>query len=118
MRLRRERELERVEVDRRLNSLGRGRAISSSQREDGDFYIMLQAPASTPSIRCFMVHPIKVESHHVDECHYYLSLTNEERATLLIKQLRCFGCFMPSVVVDHEVGNCPHPKRCNKCQSQ
>ena len=112
------RELERVEVDQRLSSLGRGRTIASSQREDGDFRIVLQAPSSTPSIRCFMVHPIEVENHHVDECHFFLSLTNEERVALLIKQHRCFGCFMPSAVVDHEVGNCPHPKRCNKCQSQ
>jgi hypothetical protein len=117
VRLRRERELEGMEVNHRLNLLGRGRALASSQQENGDVRIVLRAPPSTPSVRCFMNHPFKVEAHNVDECHFFLALTNEERVTLLFKQRRCFGCFMPSSIVDHEIGECPHPRRCNRCQS-
>jgi hypothetical protein len=116
-RLRRERELERREIDRRLNTLGRGRALTSSQSVNDNVSIVLRAPPTTPSIRCFMVHPFNVEAHNVNECHFFLALSNEGRVALLIKQHRCFGCFWPSSVVGHEVGDCPQSKWCDRCRS-
>ena len=76
-----------------------------------------RAPKFTPVIRCFLKHPFAVEEHDVGECYLFLTTSNPDRVRILIKQHRCFGCFLPSALVTHEVNKCPHPRYCAVCKT-
>ena len=113
------RTLEQRELARRFAMLRRGRGITNPTR--GEHSIgsapLLTAPRYTPSIRCFAKHAWETESHYVNECQLFLSLSNRERIRLLVSDHRCFGCFLPSSVADHELVDCPHDRYCSRCDS-
>ena len=76
-----------------------------------------KAPRFAPRIRCFVQHPFNMEEHDVGECYYFLTMSNPDRIKLLTGQHRCFGCFLPTTLVTHELNQCRHPRYCLICKN-
>jgi hypothetical protein len=107
----------RTDLIRHFQIIGRGHRITTGGNEDRPARVRLVAPARTSNIRCFISHPFQVEVHSVNQCYLFLALSNPERIELLFKKHRCYGCFLPTSVVGHELAQCPHSRFCSRCQS-
>jgi hypothetical protein len=74
------------------------------------------APRFTPRIPCFLQH-IPTEENTIEQCYFFLTMSNPDRVRLLTRHRRCFGCFLASAVVNHELKNCPERLYCAICKS-
>jgi hypothetical protein len=75
------------------------------------------APPHTPRLRCFLQHLLVVEEHDLHECYVFLTMSNPDRVKLFTTQHRCFGCFLPTALVAHELNRCPHRRYCAICKT-
>jgi hypothetical protein len=104
---------EKAELRQRQAAIGKEVEIASAEVARR----IPKAPRFTPEIKCFLKHPLLVEEHDVGDCYFFLSMSNPDRVKLLVDQHRCFGCFMPTAIVTHELNRCPHRRYCAMCKT-
>ena len=108
-------EIEKKELRKRKETAGAEVEIFKSDKSVARR--IPKAPRFTPRIRCFLQHPFAVEEHDIGECYYFHTISNPDRIKLLVGQHRCFGCFLPTTLVTHELNQCRHPRYCLICKN-
>ena len=108
---------ERAEYVKRVIAMGRGRCIKNVVEDSPGLVGKVNVPRYTPKVSCFLAHGWDDKPHLLRECAMFLSMSNQQRANLLFKERRCYGCFLSQSLTGHTANECDHPRFCNICKS-
>ena len=108
---------ERAEYVKRVLAMGRGLCIKNVPEDPPGLAGKVEVPRYTPKVSCFLAHGWDDKPHLLRDCSMFLSMSNQQRANLLFKERRCYGCFLSQSLTGHTANECDHPRFCNICKS-
>jgi hypothetical protein len=109
-------EISKIQREERAEHIRARAELAKTVREEKPPAKLL-APPHTQVVPCFVDHGWDYADHRVGECSHFLALSNQQRTNLMLRQRRCYGCFLPKSVVNHTAAECEHLRYCDHFKS-